>query len=66
MENDKPLDAFDAHEVLHTASMIADLFKSTIEQHRFTQSDPTIRAAAGALSAQLHDFYQLVGRANAG
>jgi hypothetical protein len=62
MEDDKTLDAFGAHEVLHTASMIADLFQSTIERHSFTQSDPTIRGAAEALSAQLKDFYQLVGQ----
>jgi hypothetical protein len=66
MEDDKPLDAFDAHEVLHTASIIAIFFENTIERHRFTQSNPTIRAAAESLSAELHDFYQLVGRETGG
>jgi hypothetical protein len=65
MKNDKHPDLFSAHEVLHTASIIAVFFENTIERHSFTQSEPTIRAAAEGLSAQLHDFYQLVGRVNA-
>jgi hypothetical protein len=62
MVYDTALDAFHAHEVLHTASIIANLFEERIEQHRYTQSEPEIRAAAERLSLQLHDFYQLVGR----
>jgi hypothetical protein len=57
-----PLDAFHAHEVLHTASIIADLFEERIEEHPYTQAHPEILDAAKLLSTQLQDFYQLVGR----
>jgi hypothetical protein len=61
MNDIPPLDSFHAHEVLHTASIVAALFEERIEQHRFTQADDDLRMAAARLSAQLHDFYQLVG-----
>lgn len=62
MEAEQPLDAFHTHEVLHIASIIAELFEARIEQHRFTQATPELRAAAERLSGELYSFYQLVGR----
>lgn len=58
----RSLDDFHAHEVLHTASIIAALFEERIEQHVFTQRHEDLKAAAERLSGQLHDFYQMVGR----
>ena len=60
---DKPApDAFHAHEVLHTASIVAALFEDRIERHPFTQIHPALKAEAERLSAGLRDFYQLVGK----
>lgn len=61
MTHVSPIDAFHAHEVLHTAAIIADLFEHRVEQHRYTQEHPRLKAAAEQLSAHLHNFYQLVG-----
>lgn len=61
-----PLDAFDKHEVLHTASIIAELFEQHILKHRYTRSDGELKAAAERLADQLGDFYQLVGRRSGG
>ena len=62
MDKEPPLDAFHAREVLHTASIIADLFERQIEQHRFTQATPELREAAARLGMHLYEFYQLVGQ----
>jgi hypothetical protein len=61
MNDIPPLDSFHAHEVLHTASIVAALFEERIELHPFTQADEDLKLEAARLSAQLHDFYQLVG-----
>lgn len=56
------LDAFSIHEVLHTASIIGDMFERHIVQHRLTRSDPELAAAADKIGEALADFYQLIGR----
>lgn len=58
---DGTLDAFHSHEVLHTVMIIAEMFENYVAQHRFTQSEKTLRAAADELSEQLADFYQKAG-----
>ena len=62
MTDQPSLDAFHAHEVLHTASIVAELFEERIERHPYTQAHPALKAEAERLSASLHDFYQLVGK----
>lgn len=56
-----PIDAFNRHEVLHTASVIADMFDRHIEQHRYTASEPELAEAAAEIGERLSAFYQLVG-----
>lgn len=61
IENGEPLDAFSAHEVLHTSSILASMFDDYIAGHKYTQSDRELATAARRLSERLHEFYQLVG-----
>lgn len=60
--SESPLDAFHQHEVLHTASIVADMFETHVAEHRYTNSDPELVAAASDLTDRLRAFYQLVRR----
>lgn len=55
------LDAFSAHEVLHSSFIVAAMFDEYVAGHGYTRSDPMLAVAADRLSAMLHDFYQQVG-----
>lgn len=61
--SDRPaIDDFHRHEVLHTASVIADMFERHIVEHIYTQAEPALKDEAERVAQALHDFYQLVGR----
>lgn len=57
----KPLDDFHRHEVLHTASIVLDMFGDHVAEHRYTKSDPELVAEAERATEALMKFYQLVG-----
>jgi hypothetical protein len=58
------IDQFHQHEVLHSAHIISSMFEDFVLGHPYTQSEPTIRAAADKIGTALADFYQLVGQKN--
>ena len=53
---------FGQHEVLHVASIIADMWETWILEHDATKADPTLLAEADAISEMLYNFYQRCGR----
>ena len=61
-DDDQPIDELNRHEVLHTASVVADMFDRHVAEHRYTQSDAELKAAAEKVTDALYGFYQLVGR----
>jgi len=58
---DDPIDEFSRHEVLHMASVVADMFEQYVANHRYTQSDSELARSAEDVGTRLADFYQLVG-----
>jgi hypothetical protein len=56
----RPLDEFHAHEVLHVASLIADLFDREVVEHPWTKIH--VQKEAEAVMTALGRFYQQVGK----
>lgn len=54
-------DPFLAHEALHTASLVEDIWDDHIREHPFVQGNPDLLALAKSISHLLGDFYQAVG-----
>ena len=52
---------FHLHEVLHTASIIENMFDTHIVEHVAVSQSSVLKEAAEKASQALHDFYQLVG-----
>lgn len=56
-------DAMSGHEVMHMASVMADMFERHLLDHRFVQQNPVLKEQAEAIGDMLGAFYQQVGRA---
>lgn len=54
-------DKFGKHEVVHTASIIMDMFATHLLEHGAVESNDEVNEAAKKVFSQLYDFYQLVG-----
>ncbi len=55
------LDEFGRHEVIHTASIIHDMFETHICEHDAVVHHEDVNEAAEKVAQALFDFYQLVG-----
>lgn len=55
-------DEFHQHEVLHTASLVMQMFDDHVCSTRYVSSDPELAAAAQTTFDALFSFYQLVGQ----
>jgi hypothetical protein len=54
-----------AHEALHTAYLLSDMFDRHLRDHPAVRADPQLAAKAEELSLQLGEFYQAVGTSTA-
>lgn len=54
-------DEFGKHEVLHTASIILEMFETYLLEHEAVETDADVKAAADKVFDELFRFYQLVG-----
>lgn len=54
-------DEFGRHEVIHTASIVMDMFETYLLDHEAVETDPEVKEAAEKCFNDLYNFYQLVG-----
>lgn len=55
-------DEFGGHEVLHTASIIMDLWGGYVAEHGYLEDKPELKKEADAIFDRIFDFYQEMGR----
>ena len=55
-------DEFGKHEVLHTSSIVMQMFDDYLLSHGAVEADPEIKEAAQRAFDSLFEFYQLCGR----
>lgn len=51
-----------AHEALHTAYVVSDVFERHVVEHPFVAGDPSLKAMAEQIAEQLGDLYQELGK----
>lgn len=54
-------DEFGKHEVVHTASIMMEMFETHLLEHEAVETNPDVKEAADKVFEELFQFYQLVG-----
>lgn len=54
-------DEFGKHEVVHTASIMMEMFETHLLEHEAVETTPDVKEAADKVFEELFRFYQLVG-----
>lgn len=61
--SDRPLDAFHAHEALHTAHVLMDCYGDHVADHPYVQANPELAGLAERAIEAMMDVYQAIGAA---
>jgi len=64
MADDRPVDAFHAHEALHTTWVLLSTFTDHVTEHPYVKANSSLVHLAEQVEAGLNDLYQAIGAAS--